>query len=259
MFAYKSIPKLTHYRPTFPSTCLSPEQPGYGQVVASTSGRRRRGRNNPPPTTLSTSRDSQTNWTVVTPRAPASSGSTSHHAPKAIQPYASSSSRYSADPYYAADIPRSYLQHRPSEQPHSSVASSPPLSTTSIPHDWTNNIRYSPYPQATTLSRRPSSSSRGSLKVDIPLGSVQHAPAANTERILLPPIHAPAQSMSLTQFPYALPPISAMENLRGAGDQDSAAVLRRLSLNDDSPSDSERLREEELRSRRRSLSVPPHK
>ncbi|TDL25555.1 DNA-binding domain of Mlu1-box binding protein MBP1 [Rickenella mellea] len=33
------------FGPTFPSTCLSPDQPGYGQVVTNTSGRRRVRRN----------------------------------------------------------------------------------------------------------------------------------------------------------------------------------------------------------------------
>jgi hypothetical protein len=52
------------------------------------------------------------------------------------------------------------------------------------------------------------------------------------EEFNLPPIQAP-DSNSSSSSPYSLPPISSMEEVRGVALQDSAAVLRRLRMDDD--------------------------
>ena len=66
----------------------------------------------------------------------------------------------------------------------------------------------------------------------------------------LPPI----QSSDTNGYdsPYALPPISAMEDLRGSITQDSAAVLRRLRMDDDDYPRSQVLRKELLWEKRHS-------
>jgi len=63
------------------------------------------------------------------------------------------------------------------------------------------------------------------------------------DKITLPPIRSPGGPLSASaasrgfspdnSIPYALPPISALEDLRGVHAQDSAAVLRRLTADDD--------------------------
>jgi hypothetical protein len=66
--------------PTFPSTCLSPDQPGYGQVVSNGTGRRRARRNTQPvaPIASAAAREHKTSWTVVT-GAPAANSSAAHY------------------------------------------------------------------------------------------------------------------------------------------------------------------------------------
>ena len=58
-------------------------------------------------------------------------------------------------------------------------------------------------------------------------------PPKLSENFKLPPIQAPSGGESSSDSPYALPPISAMEDVRGSSAQDSAAVLRRLRMDDD--------------------------
>ncbi|KIK60133.1 hypothetical protein GYMLUDRAFT_118552, partial [Collybiopsis luxurians FD-317 M1] len=60
----------------------------------------------------------------------------------------------------------------------------------------------------------------------------KHGPPSAHENITLPPI-SPATSNNRTVGGYALPPISALEDLRGVDVNDSAAVLRRLSESDE--------------------------
>ncbi len=122
--------------------------------------------------------------------------------------------------------------------------------------------RYTPYPapaSAIVAPRKLSTSSRGSLSLDIPALSLHDAPRTTpspvrrTVPIQLPPIQQPD-----TQPVYALPPISALEDLRGVDAQDSAAVLRRLQSDDDSFSESTQIREPQ-RPAQRSLSAPATK
>ncbi|CAK5269957.1 unnamed protein product [Mycena citricolor] len=143
------------FGPTFPGTCLSPDQPGYGQIVAN-SGRRRARRVVPPPP----------------PREAGTVAQLQLHAPAPAQ-------------------------DRPAPAPASS-----------------STHRFAPYPQ------RRSSWDMSSPRPPLQLPVVAHNASA-----------APSSKPDL----YALPPISALEDMRGGGAHalDSAAVLRRLKLDDE--------------------------
>lgn len=247
------------FGPTFPSTCLSPEQPGFGQVVASGTGRRRTRRANPAlaSTMGGPPRDTQ-QWTVVTPATGAP------HSPDHAQ-----TPRHQPPPFYPAPPLRYpgenhtqqvYHQHSQTNVVQTPTASSPALSqSSSISRDRSSSTRYSPYPGPSGHQQRKSDqSTRGSLSLDIPSLTLHERPPSRltpTERIVLPPIQPPTHLRTTAHTGYALPPISALEDLRGIYSHDSAAVLRRLQADD---SESEQPTEQQLRTRRRSLSAPPY-
>jgi len=204
------------FGPTFPGTCLSPTQPGYGQVVASTSGRRRAPRKSSLPNVSATSHSA---WSVVTPRT--SDGPPDHRL--AAFPH---SAYTSYPPQYAPFIADGHQQQEVlrSSSDHHSLSSPAP-----IQKDRVYNNRYSPYPNHSPplASKQPNT-----LALQIPLTKFDHH-SSSTHDIALPPI-SPATSSRNVGSSYALPPISALEDLRGVDVNDSAAVLRRLSQNDDS-------------------------
>ncbi|KAJ6568150.1 hypothetical protein B0H10DRAFT_2238288 [Mycena sp. CBHHK59/15] len=98
--------------------------------------------------------------------------------------------------------------------------------------------RYTPYP-ATAMPppRRQSTTSRRSLTLDIPSLALHDrwragpSPSQTMGPVVLPEIQPPAKGNSRSM--YTLPPVSALEELRGVDTQDSAAVLRRLQSDDD--------------------------
>ncbi|KAF5359496.1 hypothetical protein D9756_002902 [Leucocoprinus leucothites] len=190
------------FGPTFPSTCLSPDQPGYGQVVATGNSRRRARRppQNTAPAPQAPREPSNPNWTVVTPNPGISTPSLPH------QPFASDSSpghRYLSHQHPGLDryqLPPP-VSGSPSSIPFQDQASTP------------TNVRYSPY-ATHPAPRRPSQSSQED--------------SSEPERITLPPLRAPPLDYRPSSASYALPPISALEDLRGIHNNDSAAVLRRL-------------------------------
>ncbi|TFK34529.1 hypothetical protein BDQ12DRAFT_362935 [Crucibulum laeve] len=236
------------FGPTFPSTCLSPDQPGYGQVVASGNGRRRARRNTQATATVQGVRDTHTNWTVVTPTA----GSSTAHHDASRHPYAFAAPRSAPDFIH----PPSYspIHHHHHHYPHSpsSAMMSPGSSKLSpIQSHMDTPHRYSPYSAHASISHKPAT--KGALSLDIPSTRLQGSSRSRNEQIMLPPIR-PTSSDRTSDSPYALPPISAMEDLRGIDTHDSAAVLRRLKLDDDYPK-SEHRTEERGWSRRHSVTV----
>ncbi|GLB44733.1 putative DNA-binding domain of Mlu1-box binding protein MBP1 [Lyophyllum shimeji] len=239
------------FGPTFPSTCLSPDQPGYGQVVASGPNRRRARRSTQTSSSVHTPRDAQANWTVVTPNDPSNSRPphsssylhTAFYPPNRDVVHFHHSYQHPAPPHHGPNLPES--------------PASPAITSRS-------SVRYSPYSShAPYPARRPSSDVRSRLTLDIPSLSLRdnsHPPHSRPrdqimERITLPPILAPSEPDE-SKSPYALPPISAMEDLRGLHANDSAAVLRRLKS--DEPSPPETSRHSDLW-RRRSFSSQPYR
>lgn len=225
------------FGPTFPSTCLSPDQPGYGQVVASGPNRRRARRNTHASSTLvHTPRDAHTNWTVVTP-----------HSEEALRPATSPSQTsvsYSTTsfPLPSRNIHFNHNYPYPPPLDRSLSSPSPKSPGSSVNTSRGTTTRYSPYAAHAQLPhRRPSDESRVPLSLDVPSQARRdrdhevraQGSTSPMERITLPPIRSPSV-VNTAQSQYALPPITALEDLRGLGTQDSAAVLRRLKSDADS-------------------------
>jgi hypothetical protein len=131
--------------------------------------------------------------------------------------------------------------HRSHKETGHSATNSPSMQSRTSDlstRDRRNYSRYTPYPGLSAQSGRGRSSSRASLSLDIPSLSIREKPLdaghhIDADPIVLPPIHPPSQARNVTQSSYALPPISALEDLRGVSSHDSAAVLRRLQSDDD--------------------------
>ncbi|KAG5641626.1 hypothetical protein DXG03_004578 [Asterophora parasitica] len=222
------------FGPTFPSTCLSPDQPGYGQVVAS-GPNRRRARRTQAAATVQPLLEAHTSWTVVTP-SDSNTCRTPHVPPQ-----------YLHTAFYPPNRDASLYQQQKQQQQHHSSAPhrgghDSPDSPGSPASTSRGAVRYSPYsanaPHPHPV-RRSSTDARSQLSLDIPSlslrDSIHHSrhrtQDQDQEMITLPPIQAPADP-SQPRAPYALPPISALEDLRGIHANDSAAVLRRLKSDD---------------------------
>lgn len=289
----------TPLRPTFPSTCLSPDQPGYGQVVASGPNRRRMRRSaQATPAVPSAPRETHVNWTVVTP-----SSAINTHQSISQQPYSPTativSSPVNAHSHgiehhqhqhhhhahqhngYQYPTPTNVYPQQPPLTPHSpSQAPSALTSTSREQRGGSSSIRYSPYSSHAVIPHRrssgTSSSSRGHgiQTTDIPPLSTREYPPSQSrggappllprpsisEPITLPPVR-PHLNAGSSHLPYALPPISALEDLRGVHNHDSAAVLRRLKAEDDeSMSELDRLSDDEqvAWARRRASPIQPN-
>ena len=98
-----------------------------------------------------------------------------------------------------------------------------------------NSYPLSAYRNTAPLPPPPSSSSSSKAGLSLDTSSEPRL----KEEFSLPPIQAP-DSNSSSSSPYSLPPISSMEEVRSTGIQDSAAVLRRLRMDDDGYSKEDR-------------------
>jgi hypothetical protein len=219
--------------PTFPSTCLSPDQPGYGQVVASGPNRRRARRNTHASGLVHAPREAHSNWTVVTPQSEEVSRPTTSptHVSTSYVPTGFHQPMRDTHPKHGYSYPP------PLDRSISSPAPKSPGGSATTSHG--NAPRYAPYTaHCPPPRRRPSDDIRGPLSLDIPshtLGDYDraHNLTAPMNHITLPPIRSTYLANN-SQSQYALPPITALEDLRGLGTHDSAAVLRRLRSDEDS-------------------------
>lgn len=111
-----------------------------------------------------------------------------------------------------------------------------PASTSPLARERSLRSRYSPYPSSIVGQRKASTES---MSLDIPSISI-HDPVSDPrsgnrlpgDEIRLPPIQPLAPPRHVSNTSYALPPISALEDLRGVSSQDSVAVLERLKMDD---------------------------
>ncbi|KDR78537.1 hypothetical protein GALMADRAFT_117937 [Galerina marginata CBS 339.88] len=233
------------FGPTFPSTCLSPEQPGYGQVVPSGQGRRRARRSTQ--NSVMQMPRAPAGWTVVTPNI-------SSPPARELQPSLHPASLRTTDYPLASPYP----PHARGPVSPDMQMLSPSLSTADSSHLDHHRYggSYSSYPP--TSYRKLSAPSKTGLSLDIRSLSVRERSSEPSlkEDFKLPPIHGPNGS-DPGDSPYALPPISAMEDLRGSLTQDSAAVLRRLRMDDDQYPKAGRTGDDQAWARRHSLSVHP--
>ncbi|KAJ4464925.1 hypothetical protein J3R30DRAFT_3625325 [Lentinula aciculospora] len=201
------------FGPNFPSTCLSPTQPGYGQVVASAPGRRRAPRKSSLPNVSTTTNSA---WSVVTPHMSESrtgalppSAYTSY--PPQYVPFSAHSEGYQQEVLPTSD--RHSLSLPPSTQRDRGYS------------------RYAPYPDPSPPPTFKQPTREKPLALQIPSTEFTKL---NSHEINLPPISPAGSNRHGASSAYALPPISALEDLRGVDVNDSAAVLRRLSQNDES-------------------------
>ena len=222
--------------PTFPATCLSPDQAGYGQVVSSASGRRRPRRTNQSAAPISSTSLSQPPWSSTIPVLPGPP----EHAPLYHRSDQDPSPRMYNAPY-PFPPPRQLPDARVGS-PMQRGRQPSPASTSPLVRERSLRSRYSPYPSSTVSQRKASTES---MSLDIPSISL-HDPVSDPrsgsrlpgDEIKLPPIQPLAPPRHVSNTSYALPPISALEDLRGVSSQDSAAVLERLKM-DDTASDAD--------------------
>lgn len=146
------------------------------------------------------------NWTVMT------------HNPRASTPSAPYRSPGSSSPGHGY-LPPSHLRPERYQLPPPTPGSSAPLHEHASPNPAVT--RYSPYASYPPRMTTPNSTA------DV------HSANPDPERITLAPLRAPPVDPRSTVSSYALPPISALEDLRGIHNNDSAAVLRRLQLDDE--------------------------
>jgi len=192
-----STPRLTCMtRPNFPSTCLSPDQPGFGQVVPSGQVRRR-SRKSTQNSIMQVS-PSPSSWTVVT----TNSGLVTEKSQWSFRP---SDFQYGSNQPSAGEVG----SFGPSRTGHPPSAYRRPLLSTKV---------------CLSVDTR-------SLYPEVP--PYPELPPSYHEHVRLPPIKSMGDMSP--KSPYALPPISAIEDLRSGVAEDSAAVLRRLRMDDDYP------------------------
>jgi hypothetical protein len=222
---------LAIYSPTFPNTCLSPDQPGYGQVVSDGTRRRRARRNTQPvaPIVRGAALENRPSCTVVTGAPGGISAGTLYplyHTPQMHPPPVPHSHSHPPPPTWW----RPELVHSPSM---SSLQTTAAINSPTLRED--HCARSSPYPGTSLLSMR----------------ALSPHPVGIPETITFPPIQSGSQSRSFTQPPYALPPISALE---GGHPDNAAEVLRRLKRDNESTLD-DGWHNEEQRARAHSMST----
>lgn len=220
------------FGPTFPTTCLSPDQPGFGQVVSPGTGRRRTRRTfqavNPP--------EPVQDWTVISPVSHAAAGS-SHAAVDPPFTYRPRRHHSSASTSALMQNQGEPVQlHMPYAMPHHSSAStsspSPSMGVARQPMMSSGGVRYSPYPTPSTSQVVLSS------QVAQPITAAPREPHPSSSvfssGLQLPPIQTLSESTrGRRHSSMALPPISALEDRRSGEREDSASVLRRLQAADD--------------------------
>ncbi|KAF7327097.1 HTH APSES-type domain-containing protein [Mycena kentingensis (nom. inval.)] len=249
------------FGPTFPGTCLSPDQPGYGQVVAN-SGIRRRQRKRDPAAAATGSPPAASNSSASGPGslpAPGQISSITLSLPLPPHPQPNPNASYRAAPPSAwpGSSSSNWHQQRDRSVSHPPPSSPSPFFAPPLPQDgaqaagFPRHHRYAPYPASPPpvpgpaarrrLSGSMSSSRSPPLELPTPRPRAASPPPPYSAGVGvgIPPLQIqrlPPPSAPKAAHPgYALPPISAMEDVRGA---DARAVLRRLRADDDQRSPS---------------------
>ncbi|KAH9070822.1 transcription regulator HTH, apses-type DNA-binding domain-containing protein [Lactarius deliciosus] len=246
------------FGPTFPTTCLSPEQPGYGQVIANGSGRRRARRSNHVQSAGMVSTGSsgpQAGWTII------SGPSYPHEIGQASPPQFS---HQIASPFANPSTwPAQHQKIESTPSPTDTLSIDGGVDRLSLTRERSHNARYSPYPGTSGPANAPFppnvsspvGPSRSSFS-DASGFTGSRRVSAQEERIKLPPLQPPTAARASGQAPISLPPISSW----AAPSQfnDSRAVLQRLRASDaaDLSKPFPPSPEEQLNHRRRSSSAP---
>jgi hypothetical protein len=236
---------------------LSPEQPGYGQVIANGGGRRRARRNNHFQSTgpFSTGTGLQPGWTVIS-------------GPSYPHEIAHSPPQFSHKPVSPFIQPVWPSQHQsiPSPAPPLTDALSIDggVSRLSLTRERSHNFRFSPYPSPSqpnkgsvaslNVSSSPVGTSTRSFSDASGLGDSRRTPIQE-ERVKLAPLHPPPSTSVSGQGTISLPSISSW--VATPQSNDSRAVLQRLRASDGTDEANPVLAsEDQLGYQRRSSSVP---
>ncbi|KAI0050509.1 DNA-binding domain of Mlu1-box binding protein MBP1 [Auriscalpium vulgare] len=244
------------FGPTFPSTCLSPDQPGYGQVVVSSSGRRRSRRatqavaSNAFPAEAS---EPQAGWTIIS-AGPVPPHDSDKPLPSISHPSASSYPPVS----WSSGLQGQHQRLPPPQLPRLSMSAPDPTAIDGGADRLSTDRgrgppgRYSPYPGASYASTK--SSPAGNPPQSFPESFAMSHPhhfAGRHEQITLPPIQPPSKLRTSDQPSISLPPISSWAGSRSL---DSVAILQRLQSSDAGVSSG--AIDEDASRRRHSLSLP---
>ena len=213
--------------PTFPTTCLSPEQPGYGQVIANGGGRRRARRSNHVQSSgmLSTGTSGlQVGWTII------SGPSYPHEIPQPSPQL----SHQPASPFPQPAWPTQHHNISSAPSPSDALAIDGGVSRLSLTRERGHSARYSPYPSPSLPNdvsnvSSPVGTSRTPFSDASSLGSSRRAPILE-ERIKLPPLQPPPSAHASVRALVSLPPISSWA--AAPRSNDSRAVLQRLQAGD---------------------------
>ena len=208
---------------------MSPDQPGYGQVIANGSGRRRARRSNHVQNSgmLSTGTSGlQAGWTII-------SGPTYPHEITEPSPQLS----HHGSPFAHHVLPTQHQRIQSTPSPSDALSIDGGVGRLSLTRERSHNARYSPYPSplqpnnaslASNVSS-PVGTSRSPFPDTPGLGGPRRAPVQE-ECIKLPPLHPPPAVRASGQTPISLPPISSLA--AAPQSNDCRAVLQRLRASD---------------------------
>jgi hypothetical protein len=194
-----SWPETSHDRPTFPDTCISPDQAGFGQIISGDT-RRRRSRRVAGPTNASNH-----SWSIMPPVD--QSSPSQNHLP-----------------------PQQQLFHvgNPQDATHLLSTSRPPNPPT--PTSQQGSPRYDPY-QSSYLSQRPETHVGHPSDQSYPRRPASTSPIIReAQRVTLPPVRP-----SSSNHAVSLPSVADLVRFNALGDRDPPkTILERLKRGDSS-------------------------
>lgn len=191
------------HRPTFPNTCIAPDQPGFGQIISGDT-RRRRSRRTAGPTN-----GGNHFWSIMSPVVQ-SSPSQGDHLPPLHQQF-----------YVGNPQDTTHLSSTSRELPFPRSPNPPP------PTSHPDSPRYSPY-QPSYLNHRPEIHPSDQ---SYPRRPASASPVVReAHRVTLPPVQP-----SSSNYAVSLPSVADLVGFNALGDRDPpTAILERLKRGDSS-------------------------
>lgn len=202
------------HRPTFPDTCLSPDQPGYGQVVVGGGNRRRR--------RAATSVNSLQGLNELANASVAASSTQQNQNGSPTRTYTLQSDSFHPLPGPNTNLAAAshYIGH-----PHGATGRVSSSQARYSPSASTRDSRYAPYPD-----RVPAGEYHGRYH-HVPAQEI--ASADNAISLELPPIHPLAVERPGDAARCILPPMRALDQDSQPSRADALNVLRRLAASED--------------------------
>lgn len=277
------LTRETIVRPTFPSTCLSPDQPGYGQVVATAGKRKSRRTVQPPALPIHNTQNPPRALPYHPTEAPMYA---QPHVPRRISGEISDagygyppSGSYRPASSPSCPQPSSYDRYHQEAPPYPHAYPERPRTSyregggSPIRDRHPQHSRYSPYPSAHPAPRRDYNESRGTYSRAgeyefSTQGQTLHTRLSDSnlrrphdphERLTLPPISALAPNLPSPRGAFTLPPLIApsVTASRGSAGGSDVPFLGRMRLNSADDSEDIPRPSEAYLQQRRSSSAPP--